>query len=77
MDYSKYSTVTQTNSGSWAAHVISRINQKKVLLGTYNTEQDAKLAIDKYAHPEKYDASPSKADFDDNPPAPPKQGSLF
>lgn len=78
MNYGKHATVSKTASGSWAAHVVSRLTHKKTLLGTYNTEADAKLAIEKYAHPEKFSetAAPTKPSVDDEPP-PPKQGRLF
>lgn len=71
-------TVTKSRTGSWAVHVYT-LNAKKVLLGTYNTEQDARAALEKHLNPAKRPAQapePASAAGDDEPP-PPKQRSLF
>jgi len=49
IDYRRTATIKQQNSGSWAAHVISRETSKRVLLGTYHTKQQAQEAVDRYA----------------------------
>lgn len=67
-------TVTKSRTGSWAVHVYA-LNAKKVLLGTYNTEQDARAALEQHLNPAKRPA-PAPAVEEDEPP-PPKQRSLF
>lgn len=59
VDYIKTATLKRTGSGSIAVHVISRESGKRVLLGTYMTDEGAREAIRRYANGEP-DKKPAK-----------------